>query len=344
MAEKFIKVLIVDDSTFIRHTVSKHLQADPKIEVVGQARNGVEALAMIPDLKPDVIILDVEMPQMDGMTALKHIMSSFPTPVIMLSALTKRGTSTTIRALMRGAVDFVPKPDATTDIHTIIAELIPKIKAVSATQKVYPAVQTSPLTDLDKAHSRPFSLGDKLIIIGASTGGPRALRQVITSLPSDLAAAVLVVQQMPIGYTQTLAQRLNELSFMTVQEATEGERIAAGLVLVAAGGFHLRVNKRRVFLDDGPPRNHVSTAVDVTMETAVPYFGSNIIGVILTGMGKDGTAGAAVIKEAGGYIIAEHQSTSVVYGMPGSVVRAGLADRTIPLPQIAPLLTELVYG
>lgn len=339
-----IGVLIVDDSAFIRHTLQKHLSAVPDIKVVGIARNGVEALAAIPKLEPDVVIMDVEMPQMDGLTALKQIMIECPTPVIMLSALTQRGASTTIRALMRGAVDFVPKPDANTSIHVVIEELVEKIHLATNMQQVDQYGTAVSTSNLAKSPPRPFVSGDKLIIIGTSTGGPRALRQVVPQLPADLPAALLIVQHMPAGYTNSFAQRLNELSKYTVKEAEQGDFITCGQALVAPGGFHLQVSKGRVYLDDGPPRNHVRPAVDITMETAVTHFGSSIIGVILTGMGNDGTAGAEAIKEAGGITVVESEKTSIVYGMPGSVVKAGYADHILPTTKIAPTLVELVYG
>ncbi len=344
MANQVIKVLIVDDSAFIRHTLQKRLLLYSDIHVIDVARNGVEALARIPELNPDVIVLDVEMPQMDGLTALKHIMTEFPTPVIMLSALTQHGTSTTIRALMRGAVDFVSKPDANVSLHNVIEELVKKIRLAAQMQQVKFSDQRISTSTLEKVPPRSFNNGDKLIIIGTSTGGPRALRHVIPSLPTDLPAAVLIVQHMPAGYTTSFAQRLNELSLLTVREAAEGDHLACGLALLAPGGFHLKVNKKRVFLDEGPPRNHIRPSVDITMETAVSYFGSNIIGIILTGMGVDGTDGAAAIKAAGGTIIAENEQTSIVNGMPGSVVKAGLADYVLSTPEIAPALVELVYG
>ncbi len=340
-----LSVLIVDDSTFIRHVVAKHLEADPDITVVGSARDGLEALARIPALNPDVVILDVEMPHMDGLTALKRIMTECPTPVVMLSALTQRGASTTIRALMRGAFDFVPKPSAKVDIHTVIEELKVKIKAAASSTRLATGQlpQSGPLTIRSRQGPQLLQRGDAIIVIGASTGGPRALQQVLSRLPANLPAAVLVVQHMPPGFTQSLAQRLNEICPLRVQEAAEGDRLARGLVLLAPGDFHLQFKGRRqVTLDQGPRRHHVRPAVDVTMESAAEYHGSQVIGVVLTGMGTDGTAGAHQIKAVGGQIIAEHESTSAVYGMPASVIKAGLADQVLPLPKIAPTLLKLV--
>jgi two-component system chemotaxis response regulator CheB len=361
-----IRVLVVDDSPFMRYTLAKHLSATPDIEVVGSAQDGIDALAKIPALSPDVVTLDVEMPRMDGLTALEHIMTDCPTPVVMLSSLTRRGARTTIQALMRGAVDFVAKPATSTDMRTVIADLTGKIKAAAGangtvvhtrqTSRQAPAagqtktVKKTPLTAVitgksqkPKARMRPFKEGNPLVVIGSSTGGPRALQEVMAHLPADLNAAVVIVQHMPAGFTRSLAQRLNELSPLVVQEGQEGDRLALGLALLAPGDYHMKlVEGKKIALDQGPRRNHVRPAVDVTMETAVSLYQSSVIGVVLTGMGSDGTAGARLIKQAGGRTIAEDQSTTVVYGMPRSVVEAKLADQIVPLQDVAAAITEMV--
>ena len=341
-----VRVLVVDDSAFMRHTLAKHLEADPEISVVGRAHDGLDALAQIPALRPDVVTLDVEMPRMDGLDALRRIMAECPTPVVMLSAHTQQGARATIQALMRGAVDFVPKPSAHADIHSVIKELIVKVKIAAGTPtspRPLPPKHPPPRPPTPKLGPRPSRQGDPLVVIGASTGGPRALEQVLSALPADLPAAVTVVQHMPVGFTRALAQRLDESSPLTVREAADGDRVARGLVLLAPGGFHLRFSRRRQMrLDQGPRRNGVRPAVDVTMESAAACHGAAVIGVVLTGMGSDGTLGARHIKAAGGKVIAEHESTSVVYGMPRSVVEAGLADRVVPLPRVAATLVELM--
>jgi two-component system chemotaxis response regulator CheB len=217
-----IRVLIVDDSSFMRYTIAKHLEADPDITVIGSAQNGRDALAKIPVLKPDVVTLDVEMPHMDGLTALQLIMKDCPTPVIMLSSLTQRGTRTTIQALLRGAVDFVAKPTASTDMRTVIQDLALKVKMIAGVKpdisngrhsklQDLPAVQMV-ATSTNKTKSKPssFRQGDPVIVIGSSTGGPRALQQILSDLPSRLSAALIIVQHMPPGFTRSLAQRLNE--------------------------------------------------------------------------------------------------------------------------------------
>jgi len=343
-----IRVLIVDDSPFMRYTIAKHLEAIPDISVVGSAQNGLEALAKIPALKPDVVTLDVEMPNMDGLTALQRIMNDCPTSVIMLSSLTRQGSRTTIQALMRGAVDFVAKPTASTDIRTVIEELATKIKTAAQVRISGRGIrkaewESNPAIQNQKSEIQPFRPGVPVIVIGASTGGPQALQQVLAAIPTNLPAAIVIVQHMPAGFTRSLARRLNEASSFNVQEAADGDRLAQGLALVAPGDYHLRfINDKRVALDHSPRRHHVRPAVDITLESAAEHYKKAVIGVILTGMGCDGTAGAACVKAAGGKVIVEDESTSIVYGMPRSVVEAGLADQVVPLPKITSTLVELV--
>ena len=339
-----IKVLVVDDSAFMRHTIARRLESDPDIKVVGTAYDGLDALQKVRDLMPDVVILDVVMPRMDGLTALQHIMAELPRPVIMLSSLTTREARTTIQALIRGAIDVVAKPESSTQITAVIDELIEKVKAAAGAHLAAPRPLRPILVEHRlHAHPQPFHEGSTVIIVGTSTGGPPALQQLLSELPASLPAAIVVVQHMPAGFTSSLAQRLNEVSEIAVQEASDGDRLARGLVLVAPGDFHLRFKgDRQVVLDQGPRRNHVRPAVDVTMESAAEVHGSSTIGVILTGMGSDGVGGARRIKAAGGSIIVEHESTCVVYGMPRGVVEAGVADQVVPLHGIAAALRELV--
>jgi two-component system chemotaxis response regulator CheB len=354
--ERAVRVLIVDDSAFMRHRLAKRLDVDPGITVVGKAYDGLDALSQIKALNPDVVTLDVEMPRMDGLTALRRIMAECPTPVIMLSAATQRGARVTIKALMRGAIDFVAKPAANENFYSIIKELTAKIKIAAGVRSSSPPhsptpaladiatpPSLSPARDVPRPKPRAFRKDDRLIVIGASTGGPRALQQVLSDLPADLAAAVVVVQHLPPGFTRALAQRLDENSPLTVHEAAHDDRLAQGMVLLAPGGSHLHFSGRRqVRLSQGPRRNGVRPAVDVTMESAAACHGSAVIGVVLTGMGVDGTAGARHVKAVGGKVIVEDESSSVVYGMPRSVVEAGLADRVVPLSDVALTLVELV--
>jgi two-component system chemotaxis response regulator CheB len=253
---------------------------------------------------------------------------------------------------MRGAVDFVPKPAASTDIRHVIEELSVKIRIAAGTKRLPAATMPKPhltpepaVPSATKTGLRPFHPGDPVVVIGASTGGPRALQQVLADLPADLPAAVAIVQHMPAGFTRSLAQRLNENSPLTVQEATEGDRLAQGLALLAPGNFHLRFKgNKQVALDQGERRQHVRPAVDVAMESASEQHHQAVLGVILTGMGADGTAGARCIKTAGGQVIAEHESTSLVYGMPRSVIEAGLTDRVVPLTEVASTIVEVLHS
>jgi two-component system, chemotaxis family, protein-glutamate methylesterase/glutaminase len=352
-----ITVLVVDDSTYIRQVLISYLSTDPEIRVVGSARDGLEALAAVAQLQPDVVTLDVEMPRMDGLTALQSIMADSPRPVIMLSSLTQAGASTTIRALMRGAVDFVAKPTANTKAAVVFGELAAKIKdaaqsrlrrgvAGTPARPPRPIAAPAPASSAprrEKTAPTPLSRSDRILVIGASTGGPRALGEVVAALPADLAAAVVIVQHMPAGFTHSLAQRLNEDSALTVREAISGDHLKRGLALVAPGDWHLTLERGgRVALNQGPRRNQVRPSVDVAMESAAQVYSQQVVGVVLTGMGSDGRDGAREIKAAGGRMVAEDETTAVVYGMPRSVVDAGLADRVAPLGEIAGIIGEMV--
>jgi len=349
-----IKVLIVDDSPIMRYAIAKHLETDPGLTVVGSAPDGLAALAKIPALTPDVVALDAEMPGMNSLATLQQIMRDFPIPVVMLSSLTQHGANITVQALMQGAVDFVKKPVASTEIRTVVEELAIKIKAAARVRSTSTAKKRpvrAYLTTTVKSNSaepaklglRPFRRGDPVVIIGASTGGPRALQQILSAFPAAFPAAVVIVQHMPPGFSHYLAQRLNETCQLTVQEAADGSRLACGMVLVTPGDVYLRFKEGdRIFLDQDPHPHHLRPALDIALESAAKYHGSAVNAIILTGLGSDGTRGARIIKAAGGRVIAEDGSTSVVCGLPGSVFEAGLADRVKPLPEIAPTVLELI--
>lgn len=344
MAMDRIKVLVVDDSAFMRKIISDLLAQDPSLEVVGAARDGLDALAKITAARPDVVTLDVEMPRMDGLQALKEIMVRSPLPVVMVSSLTQEGADTTIRALALGAVDFVGKPSGSIslDMRKVGADLTAKVKA-AARAKIRPWLGALEPRSEPRTSGRPPGTARRLVVIGCSTGGPGALHRLIPELPGDLPAGVLVVQHMPPGFTQSLAARLNELSPLEVREASAGDEIREGLVLLAPGGFHMVVEAdRTVSLNQDPPLHGVRPAADRTFESAVAVFGPAIVGAVLTGMGYDGARGTAAVKKAGGKVIAEHESTCVVYGMPRVVVEMGNADRVIPISEVAPTITELI--
>jgi two-component system chemotaxis response regulator CheB len=347
-----IRTLVVDDSGFVVSTVTKRLETDPEIEVVGSARDGKEALNKIQNLKPDVITLDVVMPEMDGLAVLEHIMAEQPTPVIMLSALTSEGAETTIRALELGAVDFFLKPSMLRPIGNdeVSDTLVEKVKR-AAGLKIKPFASThKPLMAIQNKGSGQKEVtlpADKcfIIVIGSSTGGPRALMQLIPALPKDFPAAILVVQHMPPLFTKSLAERLDHSSQIKVLEASSGSLIMAGQVLLAPGGYHMVASKgARVTLNQDPPVLGVRPSIDITMKSVAEAYNASSVGVILTGMGSDGTLGASYIKAAGGIILAEDQSTCAVYGMPQSVVKFGYADQILPLPQIAPQLIQMCCG
>jgi two-component system chemotaxis response regulator CheB len=333
--------MIVDDSAFMRFAIAQHLNEHPEIQVVGSACNGKEALRWIPELQPDVITLDVEMPQMDGLTTLRKIMTEFPRPVIMFSSLTKEGTAETIEALMSGAVDFIAKPDNRLDIRKVMQEMSSKILC-AARAKIKPATpnRSMSLPALQANHIqkqlRAYQKTAPVILIGSSTGGPGALNEIIPALPSTLPSPVLVVQHMPAGFTRSLSDRLNSISLLRVKEAESGDSLMAGQVLVAPGGSHMVLDKdERIALNQKAAVHGVRPAVDVTLTSLVQHFGKNVIAVILTGMGSDGTHGASLLHSEGGYVIAEHESTCVVWGMPRSVVEARAANAILPRPQIA---------
>lgn len=339
---KRINVLVVDDSAYMRKVISNMLESDQDIIVLDTARDGLDALDKISKIKPDVVTLDVEMPKLDGLSALERIMKDYPTPVIMLSSLTQEGSETTVKALTTGAVDFVGKPSGTIslDIDKVKEELIKKIKMAARADVrniKFPLPRLS-LTLPVKAPVLKSVQGAplRLVVIGSSTGGPNALQQVIPSIPGNLSAAVLIVQHMPPGFTNSLAKRLNETSQLEVVEAREGDILQTGKAYVAPGGYHLILRSKTVLgLDKGPPVHSVRPAVDVTLESAVGFYGSKLVGVILTGMGYDGSKGAAMVKKAGGQTIAQDEATCVIYGMPRVVVEMGKADKILPIHKVA---------
>jgi two-component system, chemotaxis family, protein-glutamate methylesterase/glutaminase len=355
-----IRVLVVDDSAFMRRVISDALSAEPDMELVGTAINGLDALIKVEQLQPDVVTLDVEMPEMDGLTALRHLMARYPRPVVMLSSLTQAGAVTTIRALTIGAVDFIGKPSGaiSLDFHRVREELVQKIRLAarakvrgpgvggrgSAAATAAPSLQPLVLSTSPRPPT-PNTPFDRLVVIGSSTGGPRALGTLVPALPNDGRTAYLIVQHMPAGFTRSLAERLDSVSALTVREAEVGDHLAAGTALVAPGDFHLRVTSRgTVQLDQEPKVHGVRPSVDVTLYSVAPHFGSRTVAAILTGMGSDGAAGAAAIRAAGGLVLAEDESTCVVWGMPRAVVERGGADRVVPLDEMGQTIAQCLIG
>jgi two-component system chemotaxis response regulator CheB len=344
-------VLIVDDSVVIRRLVTHALSEDPAIEVVGSAANGVIALAKIPQVNPDVITLDIEMPEMDGLTFLKHVRKTYPRiRIIMFSTLTRRGTTATIDALMLGADDYVSKAanvgSLSESMETLRKELVPKITQFIQQAPASPPARPQPAAAWGTHAGQP-ALAPRLlhgrpqiVAIGVSTGGPTALAAVIPMLPSDLRVPIVIVQHMPPMFTQFLADRLQKQTTLQVREATEGSSLAAGTILIAPGDFHMRVRRNGdavvITLNQDPPENSCRPAVDVLFRSVAEVFGGKSIGVVMTGMGQDGLRGAESLRASGGYIIAQDEASSVVWGMPGAVVRAKLADAVVSLANIAP--------
>jgi two-component system, chemotaxis family, protein-glutamate methylesterase/glutaminase len=356
--EKKIKVVVADDSALMRKLIPELLKRDSEIDVVATAMDGLGALKKIEQHKPDVITLDIMMPNMDGMTALRHIVSQFNIPVIIISALTQRGASVTLEALEAGAIDFIAKPQIAIPekLSEMAGELIAKVKAV-ARRPVYLFQERGPVEHLPiKTGTSDIVAGRSdidgaiaarsLICIGISTGGPDALSFLIPRLPKSLAAGVMIVQHMPEGFTAQLAQRLNSRSDIEVKEAEDGDLVLPGRVLLARGGRHLRVKKREFAViaevSEGPPVSGHCPSVDLLFASAASEYGSKAIGLIMTGMGDDGVSGLGEIKEAGGLTLAQDEASSVIFGMPKVALARGYASRALALEQIPSYLTEKV--
>lgn len=331
-----IRVLIVDDAIVIRRVLTDELAADPAIEVVGSAANGRIALSKLPQLNPDLVILDVEMPELDGLATLREIRKSHPKlPVIMFSALTERGAAASLDALALGATDYFAKPAGGMEnsLRVIREQLIPEIKALCG------GGATTAMPVKVVADQAPTGLVN-IVAIGTSTGGPNALAEIVAALPADLPVPVVIVQHMPPMFTRLLAERLSSQSAIKVDEGKPGGVLRPGHAWVAPGDFHMLVAREasqgRVFLNQEPPENSCRPAADVLFRSVAQSFGASALGVVLTGMGQDGLRGSEAIREAGGQVIVQDEATSVVWGMPGFVARAGLANRILPLGLIGP--------
>lgn len=331
----------------MRKLVSDILATSGEFRAVGTARNGLDALKQIHVLDPDIVTLDVEMPELDGLQALGYIMSETPRPVVMLSALdSPNGGELTIRALELGAVDFVYKPTgpARDSMDALRTRLIDALRAASCVNlRGVPMLARPSLVERGAGRADPAA-ATHAVVIAASTGGPRALAEVIPQLPSGLDAAVLVVQHMPAGFTASLAARLNAMSRLVVTEARHGERIEHAHVYVAPGGMHMRVadvnNVPTIALDQTPPIWGVRPSADPLFRSAAQRFGSALVGVVLTGMGRDGAEGLRAIRDRGGVGIVQDRQTSIVYGMPQAALATAGADRTVPLGAIAGEVVE----
>ena len=345
-----IKVLVVDDSVVIRRLVSEILAADPRIEVVGPAQNGQVALAKMAELKPDAVTLDIEMPVMNGIECLRELRKIHTRlPVVMFSTLTERGASATLDALAAGASDYVTKPANVGSVaesrQNISEQLIPKLIALTGARRLVTRTAAPAPTPIPAATRGAVGPGGKrttafsILAIGSSTGGPDALAVVLAALPADLPVPVVIVQHMPPLFTRMLAQRLDSTCPLKIIEASEGDLVERGQVLIAPGGKHLEVRTKGAtvvaHLTDAPPENFCRPAVDVLFRSVSAVYRNRTLGVVLTGMGRDGALGAGVIRTAGGEMFAQDEASSVVWGMPGAVVGSGQADRVVPLDQMA---------
>ena len=357
-----IRVLVVDDSVVIRRLVTHALEEDPALDVVGAASNGSIALLRIPQLNPDILTLDIEMPEMDGLETLKRVRRDYPQlRVIMFSTLTERGAAVTLEALTLGADDYVAKASNEGSLDRSMArlreELIPKIKQffhlpASSRAVTWPDADYGPAATM-VCRTTPVQQSIKLrqpkvVVIGVSTGGPTALGTILPELPAGFPLPVLVVQHMPPLFTRLLAERLHSACRMPVEEAIQGSLVEAGKILIAPGDFHLRVASSgggvRVCLDQSPPLNSCRPAVDALFTSIGEVYGGAVIAVILTGMGQDGLRGTEILKAQGASVLAQDETSSVVWGMPGAVVNAGLADRVLPLDQVVPVILRMVAG
>ena len=371
------KLLIVDDSAFMRKLISDFFVGNEIIEVIGTARNGKDAIAKIQQLQPNVVTMDVEMPEMNGLEALQEIMKICPVPVIMLSSTTECGAVNTLKAMEYGAVDFVTKTSGTIslDLHKIKDELIHKVEqaahvsvaklkkplGVSINKTELPKPINSLLTNVPTRFKGPVikpknvqkcdwsKSSKKVILIGTSTGGPRALQEVITKIPANVCAPILIVQHMPAGFTKSLANRLDQLSDIRVKEAEQGDILQNGVAYIAPGGYHLKLRKIGttfgVVLDDvEPPRSGHRPSVDVMFESVSQFPDIDKIAVIMTGMGYDGSKGLKALKRTGNVIaIAESQETCIVYGMPKAAVETQLVDEVADVDDIAHTIMNYMH-
>ncbi|MBO8126809.1 MAG: chemotaxis response regulator protein-glutamate methylesterase [Firmicutes bacterium] len=334
---KPVRVLIVDDSVFFRRLISESISSDPRFEVAGTARNGREAVEKVLELEPDVVTMDINMPVMDGLESLHAIMAQHPVPVVMLSSMAVEGAYVTVRALEEGAVDFLLKPQSWQNVSQVWkSELIQKLLVAYRAKLLVTGRTPSSPPVRRPVRDRGSTLRRKIVAIGSSTGGPGALREVLTRLPADFPCAILVVQHMPPLFTRTLAERLNAVSALTVKEAAAGDLLKPGTAYIAPGDYHMVVNHSgTIILNQDPPIGSLRPAVDVLFDSVAKHYGAGVVAAVLTGMGSDGKRGAQRIKEEGGVVLAQSEKTCVVYGMPRAVVEAGLADEIVPLPKMA---------
>jgi len=362
-AGKRMRVLIVDDSTFMRKVLHNIVASDPQLEVCGEARDGRDAVTQTEVLKPDVVSMDINMPHMDGLQATEIIMSTNPHPILIVSSESREGAEVTLKALQLGAIDFVAKPKGGVDLDmsSVKEEICRKLRMAAKVRVVRTATRSklqqevassSPRTEpvsttfgqqtepngrpaVSAANARNASGKFPIVVMAASTGGPATLMKVIPQFPKDFPGAVVLVQHMPGNYTAQFSKQLSEVSQMRVKEAESGEIIVPGQIYVCPGSHHMRVSPSgRVSLDDGPRINGYRPCADLTLESAAEYAGPLAIGIILTGMGNDGVKGVQAVRAAGGHTIAQDESTAVIFGMPQEAIQSGSVDQVLPMDWI----------
>ena len=347
--DRVVRVLVIDDSAYVRKVVREILSRSPFVEVVGTARDGREALDLVEQLAPDVVTCDLMMPELDGVGFVREQMQRRPIPIVIMS-IANENAEAALTALDAGAVDFVQKPTALASekMFEVSTELIEKVKAagqISLSRISSAPVQKSPLTEPLTRVAGSHSVD--VVVIGVSTGGPQGLKRLIPQLPEDFPVPVLMVMHMPVGYTEMYAAKLNELSHLEVREAAAGDEVKPGRVFLAPAGRHLSLKREAngkvvTHLDARPFSTLHRPAVDVLFQSAAEIYGSRVLGVVLTGMGSDGKQGAAWIKAQGGLVFTEAESSCVVYGMPSVVVEAGLSDKSVALDEMAHAIEEVV--
>ncbi len=346
-----IRVLVVDDSSFFRRQIQKLLADDSELEVIDTAANGQEAVDKALKLRPDVITMDIEMPEMNGIQATRQIMRQQPTPILMFSSLTTEGAKATLDALDAGALDFIPKrfEDISRNLDEVQRVLCEKIKTIGKHRHLgktgAPAAgiaigSSNPQASANRAHKI------KLVAIGTSTGGPVALQKVLVGLPADFPVPVLVIQHMPGTFTPAFANRLNQQCRVQVKEAENGEKLKPGVVYLAPGGKQMRVKKMGsdtvLQIEDSAPSLTYKPSVDITFKSLASVYGNAVLGIILTGMGADGCEGSRILKQKGSQIWSQDKASSVIYGMPAAVAEAGISDRVLPLSDFASQLIQQV--
>jgi two-component system, chemotaxis family, protein-glutamate methylesterase/glutaminase len=355
-SDKKIRVLVVDDSAFMCKVLQEIINSDPQMEVVGQGRDGRDGVALAESLRPDVITMDINMPHVDGLQATELIMSQYPRPIVIVSSESREGAASTLKALELGAIDFVPKPTSGIDLDmkSVREELTRKLKLAAKVRVVRTATRTKSGSG---AAPGAFSGGtgsatvttaqnggkNPVIVIAASTGGPAAVTRVVSGLPKDLGAAVLLVLHMPATFTKQFVVQLAEISALPVKEAENNETPQAGAIYLCPGSHHMRLSSNgKISLDPGPRIDGYRPCADVAFETVAAYARPLAIGVVMTGMGNDAAKGAKAMKAAGGYVIAQDEATSMIFGMPSEAIQAGAVDEVLPLDGIAAALEKRV--